>query len=491
MRTRHRIPTIFNLSMVDVLCCALGCVILLWLLNYREARRRAVAADVTGIHLQQTQGKLATATRDLDELRLQLDASRKEAQAAARTLDATRDELARTVARADTLAKERDLVRTDLAAARAQAAELTKEMSALQARLSASDDLLRKKTQDAAALAQEMSALREKMAVAADQLRKKAEDEQELSRRLSALEKRAIGLEGSLREREAQAAAAARVADDLAARLREAELRARQMRAGADEQQRTLERAQADLLTRNRELEAARKDLDALQAERTRLADQLSRARADADNRFAGIALTGRRVLFLVDMSGSMELIDERTASAEKWAGVRDTLVKILRSLPELEKFQIVLFEAQTRYLLGHDDRWLDYDPADSPARVHQAMTAVKPKGSTNMYAAFETAFRFRPLGLDTIYVFSDGLPNVGEGLLPETAKTLKETERVEILSRHIRRKLLADWNPPQPGRARVRINTVGFFYESPDVGAFLWALARENDGSFVGMSRP
>ena len=29
------------------------------------------------------------------------------------------------------------------------------------------------------------------------------------------------------------------------------------------------------------------------------------------------------------------------------------------------------------------------------------------------------------------------------------------------------------------------------FFYESPDLGAFLWALARENEGSFVGMSKP
>ena len=38
---------------------------------------------------------------------------------------------------------------------------------------------------------------------------------------------------------------------------------------------------------------------------------------------------------------------------------------------------------------------------------------------------------------------------------------------------------------------AGVRINAVGFFYESPDVGAFLWALARENEGSFVGMSKP
>ena len=41
MRIRHRVPTIFNLSMVDVLCCALGCVILLWLLNQRDANDQA------------------------------------------------------------------------------------------------------------------------------------------------------------------------------------------------------------------------------------------------------------------------------------------------------------------------------------------------------------------------------------------------------------------------------------------------------------------
>jgi hypothetical protein len=47
------------------------------------------------------------------------------------------------------------------------------------------------------------------------------------------------------------------------------------------------------------------------------------------------------------------------------------------------------------------------------------------------------------------------------------------------------------NWNRDIPGRPRVRINTIGFFFESPEVGAFLWALARENDGSFVGMSKP
>jgi hypothetical protein len=107
------------------------------------------------------------------------------------------------------------------------------------------------------------------------------------------------------------------------------------------------------------------------------------------------------------------------------------------------------------------------------------------------MYAALQLAFRLRAKGMDTIYLFSDGLPNLGEGVRAEALNTLREVERNDLLARHIRRTLRSDWNRTLPGQPRVRINTIGFFYESPDVGAFLWALARENDGSFVGMSKP
>src|SRR5262245_66254773 len=31
MRVRHRTPSIFSITMVDVLCCALGCMILMWI----------------------------------------------------------------------------------------------------------------------------------------------------------------------------------------------------------------------------------------------------------------------------------------------------------------------------------------------------------------------------------------------------------------------------------------------------------------------------
>jgi hypothetical protein len=72
-----------------------------------------------------------------------------------------------------------------------------------------------------------------------------------------------------------------------------------------------------------------------------------------------------------------------------------------------------------------------------------------------------------------------------------EEARNPREAERGVILSRYLRTILRSDSNRADPQRPRVRINSICFFYESPDVGAFLWALSRENDGSFVGMSRP
>ena len=45
--------------------------------------------------------------------------------------------------------------------------------------------------------------------------------------------------------------------------------------------------------------------------------------------------------------------------------------------------------------------------------------------------------------------------------------------------------------DPAIPMAAYLLEFQAAFWAESPDVGAFLWALARENEGSFVGMSKP
>src|SRR5262245_2037200 len=74
MKLRYRMPTIFSIYMVDVLCCALGCVILLWLINFREAKNRAAAATESGKRLTDTKSDLDLAKRReqdlLDRLKL-------------------------------------------------------------------------------------------------------------------------------------------------------------------------------------------------------------------------------------------------------------------------------------------------------------------------------------------------------------------------------------------------------------------------------------
>ena len=54
--------------------------------------------------------------------------------------------------------------------------------------------------------------------------------------------------------------------------------------------------------------------------------------------------------------------------------------------------------------------------------------------------------------------------------------------------ARHLIGEALGQAKAPNSPARFVRINAIGFFFESPDVGAFLWALAREHQGSFVGM---
>ncbi len=477
MRTRHRIPTIFNLSMVDVLCCALGCVILLWLLNFREAKRRAEDAG-------QTATRLAAVMKDADALRARLLAAEDD-------VSSTSTQLASARADADTLLKERDAVRRDLDQTRSRIADLNRDM--------AQRDKM-------------IASLQSESADAADRLAKK---NRELEKEKMTARKRIDDLEVLVREKEKLVGAASRAADDLADRLHDADALAKRLRTQAemvpglrDELKTSRERlstAEEKLVTAGRSLDdldelkkklgsdlvLARRRIDELQDDKKALVNEAARARLAAENRFAGIELAGRKVVFLIDMSGSMEMVDENTAAPDKWTGVRETLAKIMRSLPDLEKFQVILFAQNVSYLLGNEESLIQFNAKASPDRVTKALAAFKPKGNTNMYSAFEAAFRFRDQGLDTIYILSDGLPNIGTGLTEEAARNLKETEKAEILGNYVRKTLKTNWNREQRGRPRVRINAVGFFYESPDVGAFLWALARENDGSFVGMSKP
>ncbi len=524
MRIRHRIPTVFSLYMVDVLCCALGCVLLIWLDQSNTAAQKLAAAGQKQLEADQreedTKTLLAAAEKRAREhlkkrsccdaaylKNADLDKRLAEALAMSRDLDEKVKDRNRRVA---SLEKELATYLSQLNDEKALVEKKDKDNKDLDKRLAAAlalsrdlDDKVKDRSGRVASLEKELAAylsqLKDAKATAAQvpdllkelkttrdklteeaalaivldkEVKKRLAELAELNKSLATLRDSKAKLEKTVDARDTDLAAAKAYRTKWEAAEERAQLLEKQMTA------------------RQKELALSELNNAALVREKKNALDELARLKTTEDARFAGIQLTGKRVVFLVDMSGSMDLVDDTTEAPLKWRGVRETVVKIMRSLPDLEKFQVIVFSEKATYLFGDDD-WIDYDARTSSDKVFKALAAIKPKGGTNMYSAMEATFKLRASGLDTVYFLSDGLPNLGEGLTREQAAKMTEQQVGEVLGRVIRRKLKTDWNRPLEKQPAVRINTIGFFFESPDVGSFLWALAREHDGSFVGMSKP
>jgi hypothetical protein len=490
MQTRHRIPMIFNLSMVDVLCCALGCVILLWLVNSREAKRRAQAAGETGTRLAAAKQELASTHATLDNVQSLLqqaqtdrDRAQQLVEATDKNLNATRKALTIAQANVGSLRKDLKNLQTANQALNVALDKKSKVLAGLDLRLAKAD-------QKAGELEKQLQAKTDLLTEASAQAEGLQGELQKARKKVAKLETQVAGLRAD--DKTSQAKLAVADAQNL---LQEKDLG--RLKKELEDLNRLYQkvlgsRANLDrqLALRDKEMLESRLSIAGLEKEKHALEDRIRIARLAADNRFAGISLRGRKVVFLVDMSGSMDLLDEQTPAPDKWPLLCETLARIMRSLPDLTDYQVILFSDKVSYPLGNRRRWLTYDKETSAKNVKGALLKIKAQGGTNMAAAFAETFEFRAQGLDTVYVFSDGLPNMGDGL-PQDASQLSESQKTAYCARYVRQMLKDVWNRAAPGQPRVRINAIGFFFESPDVGAFLWAMCRENQGSFVGMSDP
>lgn len=487
MRIRHKQPTLVSMWMLDVFCCALGCVILLLLLKMREASITAEEARLVTEDLDGTQLRLLDS--ELHGMQLVSEVLERDGRIA--RVEKERDDTAKTLA---LVQSQRDEHAKNLALVRTERDTLAKKLAVAEeaVRVATAELVLARKTIDDDAKA--LALAKERVTKTDEELAKKTADVSQLAKKLLDAMKAQEEAQLLVREKEKARTDAVRQVVDVNDRLIAA-------RAKLTESQKTID----DLMTKTGDAAKLRARLSQLekqvadanvtivdlQGTKAKLADKINKLEVEAEQRFAGIAMTGKKVVFLVDMSGSMDRTEENTPDATKWPTVRDTLLKVMRSLPDLEQFQVIMFSNKMSYLLGNAGEWLPYEREKSAEQVRRAMTAVKPVGDTNIYLGFEETFKFRAKGLDTIYFISDGLPTSGPGLTAAEDRTLEVGERSARLARYVRNTLKTTWNPASVSRAKVRINSIGFFYESPDVGAFLWALSRENDGSFVGMSRP
>ena len=534
MRLRHKLPNVFGLYMVDVLCCSLGCVILLWLFNDYKSTLLNKDLEAKGKELSRLTEEQRQRTEELGKARESLAKREAEAKTMTADLESRQKELEKLggdlFALNDRLRKERDtrdLLEKDLGSTRSALKMVEKKNE--QARVSMESDA--KRLGELKAELQTRLALLTARDLELATLRVKKDELEEAGKlgrdKLSDLEgkllaaredavKRGRELADGMAAKEKTEKLMALTAGKMAAlekMLATADTARAKSEKGREEMERALASTMASRAKADRALDEKAQRMDDLEgalakearlrldAEKARVtlekelqanALELNKQKNRAESRFEGIDLTGKKVCFVVDASGSMELLDANTPADQKWSEVGKVLGRLMDSLPELESYQVLLFAEEARWLFN-DTGWRKYEAGKSSGEVIASLAKIRPKGGTNLHQAFEMAFKLRGEGLETVYLLSDGLPNQGPGLTVTQERTLAESQRGELLGRFIRQELGDKWNQatkpelPRP----VRIHTVGFFYESPDLGSFLWALARENRGRFVGMSSP
>lgn len=529
MLQRHKVPTIFNIYMLDVICCALGCVILLWQVAHREAEMQtAEAKDAHADAVQQSAAAKISQAEALKQFaaamlaRMEFEKSQEELLAASKDVAQLLKSVADWRSKYNSLLVTLNLTEKEREEARKLAASRQDILDKTQTNLALTEDQLKKLEVDLARLLAEQKKTNADLAGAktinADLLTKLAAIQKDLALKQTELDladknvkQQLVALklsEENARKLQTLLDALRDESKDTQTKLKLAELKVLMREQELDKSRKEYldlmtakNKLGKDLALGATDLADAKRLLAALVLERDQWKDKLALSarekdklnqrvldlKAEVDQRFAGIPLTGQNVLFLIDTSGSMAMKDENTDDPDKWPFLCETLMKLMRSIPSLERFQVVLFSDKTRYLFGNRDSWLKYEGAETAKMTHDALRKIKVEGGTNMHDGLEEAFRYRKIKLDTIYLFSDGLPNQGPGL-PASLRDASESVRSQVLGKFVRDKLKDDWNRPQAGMNDVRINAVGFFFESPDVGAFLWSLAREHKGNFVGL---
>lgn len=476
MRSRHKPPTLVSMWMLDVFCCALGCMILLFVLATVQSQLRTMQVQLKADEVTQSDERVRSLSADLDKTRADLTATRDTLDKTSKQLNSEIEDLKGRLA---AVTDDRD--KTALALKNANA-----DLSATRDKLTAANSALVSSAEMEKQLEEELRKKELRVTQLDESMKKLKSDEQKLLKLLRGMEEVAEELKSAkktaddaLTDLNARYRLLQKESTDTAAALKAA--------GKVDEELASAQKTIKDLQKKADDRNATIIDLE---NQNQGLKEKADKLKAESESRFAGVAMTGKKVVFVVDTSGSMVLVEKEKGDANKWPGVVATVGKVMRSLPDLESYQVVVFDRTASYLFGTAE-WRAYKGEQSVKDVTDKLTALKPGGDTNLYEALDLAFKLRPTGLDTVYLFSDGLPTSGNtGLTADQERVLTPDQKTAALAKNLRTLLKDVWNREENKR-RVRVNAIGFFYESPEVGAFLWALARENDGSFVGMSKP
>ncbi len=130
---------------------------------------------------------------------------------------------------------------------------------------------------------------------------------------------------------------------------------------------------------------------------------------------YYGLSINSDRILFLVDVSGSMSWPWRKEPKRIEVA--RRELVRVLKEMPRGSLFNVILFSTKVR---AWQEAEVLADARNVQAAIAWAERNLKdPEGDTYVYDALERAFSRNPQ-FDTIFLLSDGQPSHGPFASPE-----------------------------------------------------------------------
>ena len=185
------------------------------------------------------------------------------------------------------------------------------------------------------------------------------------------------------------------------------------------------------------------------------------------------------RVLFIVDVSGSMEWPQTREGEPNRIAVAKHELVKVIKALDEKTFFNLATFA-------GHVSTWnkdgeVPATEANRKAALAWIEGALLPRGATNTYGALTEGLERNPL-VDTIYFLSDGIPSTGKYEVPE--EILIKLRYANRFRRVIIHTIALAIGRPAIEKAEK--------YEDPEeMAAFMRLIAEWNGGTCVDIRKP
>ncbi|MCU0725031.1 MAG: VWA domain-containing protein [Planctomycetes bacterium] len=196
---------------------------------------------------------------------------------------------------------------------------------------------------------------------------------------------------------------------------------------------------------------------------------------------YYGMRVFSDRVLFVVDVSGSM-----KAGEPERIATAREELKKVLAQLNPKTLMNIVAFSGTPRW-------WRDGEVEASPANLAAAKDfadKLEAGGGTNVYDTLEQAFT-QNREIDTIYFLGDGSPSLGtyteqEEILARV-RSLNRMRKIRIHCIALLRGEVGRFGGRMgPGLGRGRSISDERAYDEEEAARFLARLATEHGGSFL-----